>query len=176
MSIEKKINHSVVRLEKSDITDTEIEAIVYYATADLKLGAGFGNAISMRGGPSIKVELDEIGGAQEGDAVITKAGEMKAKHIIHAVGPKFQEVDTERKLKNTIINALKLADERNIKQIAFPTMGAGFYVIALPVCADVMLNTIKEYLEGDTGLSEVVICALDNREFIPFQEKMESLN
>ena len=176
MPVSKKINRSTVSLVKCDITDMEIEAFVYYAQSDLKLGAGFGNAIMMRGGKSIQEELEKIGSAEVGEAVITAAGSMKAKHIIHAVGPKFQEPDTESKLRNTMINALKLAEEKEIKQIAFPLMGAGFYGIPLPVCAEIMVETIKNYLESNTGLNEVIICALDNREYAPFHTKLETLS
>ena len=93
MSLSKKINKTNLRLEKGDITDMEVEAFVFYAREDLKLGTGFGNAIAMRGGLSIQKELDELGEAKVGDVFITSAGSMKAEKIIHAVGPKFQEED-----------------------------------------------------------------------------------
>lgn len=176
MPISKKINQSTVSLVKGDITDMEVEAFVYYAQSDLKLGAGFGNAIAMRGGKSVQKELEKIGRVEVGGAVITVAGSMKAQHIIHAVGPKFQEPDTESKLQKTMINTLKLAEEKGVKQIAFPTMGTGFYGIPLQVCAEVMIETIKDYLENNTGISEILICPLDNREYAPFQTKLESLS
>jgi O-acetyl-ADP-ribose deacetylase (regulator of RNase III) len=157
------------------VTDLEVEAFVFYAREDLKLGAGFGNAIAVRGGPSVQEELDQISETKVGEAVITKAGNMKAQHIIHAVGPKFQEPETESKLKTTIINALKLAEAKGIKQIALPLLGAGFYTLPLPTCADVMVETIKDYLQNSTGLGEIIICALDQREYAPFVAKLETL-
>jgi len=175
MSISKKINQCTVRLVKGDITDMEVEAFVFYAWPDLKLGSGFGNAIAMRGGPSIQKELEQIGSIDAGEAVVTAAGNMKAKYIIHAVGPRFQEVDTESKLRETIINVLKLAEEKGIVQIAFPPMGAGFYGIPLPLCAEIMVQTIRDYLENSTGLSEIIICSLDRIEYEPFQAKLEAL-
>lgn len=175
MSMSKKINQCTIRLIKGDITDMEVEAFVYYARQDLKLGAGYGNAIAVRGGPTIQKELDEIGGAEVGEAVITSAGKMKAQHIIHAVGPKFQEPDTNAKLRKTVLSVLKRTEEKGIKQIAFPPMGAGFYGIPLPLCAEIMVDTIKDYLKNNTSLNEVIICALDTREYDPFQAKLDTL-
>ncbi len=167
-----QINKSSLSLIKGDITDLEIEAFVYYAQENLALGAGFGNAISMRGGPSIQKELQEYGSKKTTEVVISSAGEMKADYIIHAVGPKFQEEDLERKLKETILNSLKLADLKGIKKIAFPPMGTGFYGVPLDLSARLMFETITEYLSGDTEIDEVVICLLDNREFKPFQDQL----
>ncbi len=167
-----QINHSSLRLIKGDITDLEIEAFVYYAQEDLALGSGFGNAISMRGGPSIQKELKEIGPKKTTEAVLSSAGDMKAEYIVHAVGPKFQEEDLEPKLKQTIINSLKLVDLKGIKKIAFPPMGTGFYGVPLDLSARLMFETITEYLSGDTDIDEVIICLLDNREFKPFQDRL----
>ena len=175
MSDSKQINHSIIRLVKGDITDLDIEAFVYYATSDLELGSGFGNSISMRGGPSIKEELEKIDELNIGDAYVSKAGEMKADYIVHAVGPKFQEEDTETKLKTTMMNSLKQAEKKGIIKLAFPPMGAGFYGIPLPLCAEIMMQSIKEYLEGETNLKEIVICLLDTREYTPFREALRSL-
>ena len=171
--VEKTINGTVVRLVKDDITAMDIEALVYYATSDLKLGSGHGNAITMRGGMAIQKALDEIGGLDLTQAVITEAGELKAQWIVHAVGPKFQEEDMEGKLKTTVLNSMKKAHEKGIKALAFPPMGAGFYGIGLDVTAEVMLEAMTEYLKGATGLKEVVICANDSRDFVPFKNQME---
>lgn len=174
MSISKKINNSVLRLEKGDITDMEFEAIGFYAQSNLELGSGFGNAISMRGGPTIKKELTSIGGLEAGKAVITKAGEMKAEFLVHAVGPKFQEENILQKLETTMTNALKIADEKGIKQLAFPPMGANFYGIPLPDCARIMVKTITEHLKGNCSLKEVTIVPMDNREYLPFEKEFNS--
>jgi O-acetyl-ADP-ribose deacetylase (regulator of RNase III) len=131
----------------------------------LKLGAGFGGAIAVRGGPQIQKDLDKLAPVGPYQAVISNAGELKAKYIIHANGPKFQEEDMEGKIKTTIINSLKLADEKGIKKIAFPPMGTGFYGVPLDRSARITLHTLKEYLQGNTGIEEVFVCLNDNREF-----------
>jgi O-acetyl-ADP-ribose deacetylase (regulator of RNase III) len=172
----RTVNKSVLRLVRADITTLEVEAIVFYARPNLALGSGFGNAIARRGGPSIKKELDQIGGIEVTDAVVTSAGNMKAKHIVHAAGPAFQEENLEEKLRATILNALKRAEEKGIRQIALPPMGTGFYGISLSVCSEVMVTTITEYLSNNTGFREVIICANDMREYKPFEARLALLS
>jgi len=172
MQDELKINRSILRLVKGDYTDMEIDSIVYYAQSDLKLGSGFGKAIAVRGGPSIQEELKQYGTVNTTEVVMTEAGEMKTNYIIHAVGPKFQEQDIEDKLCTTVRNCLEKADEKRIKGIAFPPMGCGFYGVPLDLSAKIMIDTITEYLSGETQIQDIVISLLDNREYKQFQEKL----
>ncbi len=176
MSDTKTINQTRLCLVKGDITDLEVEAFVFYARNDLELGAGYGNAIAMRGGLSVKNELKGLGPVETGKSVVTKAGEMKAQKIVHAVGPKFQEPDTEAKLKATMRSALVAAEACGIKQLAFPAMGAGFYAIPLDLCSRVMLTSLREYLTENAGIEEVLICVLSNRDYKPFAETLDKLN
>ncbi|NIM51949.1 MAG: O-acetyl-ADP-ribose deacetylase [Gemmatimonadales bacterium] len=168
-----QINESVVRLSKADITDLEIDAFVFYAQPDLALGSGFGGAIAVRGGPSIQQELEKLAPVATGEAVVSAAGKLKAQHIIHAVGPRFQEEDTEAKLRTTMLNTLRRAAEIQVERIAFPAMGAGYYGIAPDLCARVMLEMIKGHLEGETRIKEVVICVLDTPQYNAFKTELE---
>jgi O-acetyl-ADP-ribose deacetylase (regulator of RNase III) len=120
--------------------------------------------------------LDEIGPIETGQAVVTGAGKLPAGHIVHAVGPRFQEEDTEGKLRTTVLSSLKAAEEKGIQRIALPAMGTGFYGVPLDVCARVMTEAIKSYLAGDTGIQEVVICVVDRRELVPFESQFASLS
>lgn len=175
MSDEMKVNGCTLRLMKGDITDLEIESFVYYARNDLTLGSGYGNAISMRGGPSIQNELNELGPIETTKAIVSSAGGMKTSHIIHAAGPKFQEEGLVMKLRETIRNVLKLADEMGFRQIAFPAMGAGFYGVSLKQSAEITLRTINEYLCGETKIRDVLICLLDSREYSPYQKELATV-
>ena len=168
---ERKVGERLIRLVEGDITDMELEAFVFDIEQDCKLGSGYGTAIANRAGKVVQDQLDEIGNCPTGTAVITEAGKMKAKHIIYANGPKYHEPDTEGKLRNATLASLKLADEKGIKQLAFPPMGTGMYQVPLDLCATVMLGTVEEYLKGDTNLEEVVFVALDTREHKPFEAK-----
>ncbi|MEN8264923.1 MAG: macro domain-containing protein [Nitrospirota bacterium] len=168
-----QIKKSTLRLIIGDITDLNIDTFVFYAKNDLALGSGFGSAINLRGGPSIRKELENLEPIKVTEAVITSAGDMKARHIIHAAGPKFQEEDTEDKLKLTIKNALKLAEERGLKSMAFPPMGSGFYGVPIDVSARITIQSITEYLNNGAGIEEVVICAMDSREYEPFLAQLK---
>ena len=174
--LEYKINNTVVRLEKGDLTAMEIESIVHYASPDLVLGSGFGSAISARGGASIQAELKSFDTIAIGKSIVTSAGELNSNFIIHAVGPRFQEDETEQKLENTMQSALQAASEKGIDRIAFPPMGSGFYGIPLDVCARIMLRAIKKYVDDGSSLNEIVICVLDGREYKAFQEEWKILN
>ncbi len=171
----KPINDTAVHLLKGDITLLEVDAFVFYAQADLALGTGFGTAISVRGGPSIQKELQDLGPLATGEAVVSAAGKLKAKYIVHALGPRFQEEDTEAKLRITVRNSLVRAEEKGIRRIAFPAMGAGYYGIAPHVCARVMLSTIGDYLKGRTEIKEVTICVLDTNQYESFRTQFTSL-
>jgi O-acetyl-ADP-ribose deacetylase (regulator of RNase III) len=172
---EKKWNGKTIRLMKGDVTDLEVDAFAFYAAEDLSLGSGYGTAIAVRGGATIQEELNGRGPLPVGEAVLTGAGEMKARYIIHAVGPKFQEEDEETKLHKTMISALKCAEEKALKRVAFPPMGTGFYGIAVERCARVMLSTIRERLNGQSPLEEVIVCVRDTREIGPFSSELEAL-
>jgi O-acetyl-ADP-ribose deacetylase (regulator of RNase III) len=172
---EKSINGKFIRLMKGDVTDVDADAFVFYATENLVLGSGYGTAISLRGGPSIQEELNKLAPVGVGEAVVTGGGQMKASYIIHAVGPKFQEADEEKKLRKAIVSALKRAEEKGIKRLAFPPMGTGFYGIPADTCARVMLQTIRECLNGKTQLEEVIICMRDTREVKPFSNQLEAM-
>jgi O-acetyl-ADP-ribose deacetylase (regulator of RNase III) len=176
MTDEIVIKEATVSLLKADITDLKVDSFVFYAREDLKLGSGYGTAIAVRGGKTIQEELDQLSPVKTTDAVISTAGELKADYIIHAVGPKFQEENTEDKLAKTIVNVLRLADEKGIREIAFPSMGTGFYGIPLTVSAEVTLETIKNYLANGSGVKRVVISLLDTREFEPYHKKLKSMN
>ena len=172
--VERKVGDKVIRLIVGDITDMEVEGFVYDITDDAKLGSGYGGAIAMRAGQSVQKELDEIGACPKGEAIVTGAGLMKVKHIIHVNGPKFHEPDTEGILRKVTQAALKAADEKELTQLAFPPIGTGFYQVPQDLCARVMVDTVQAYLSnGATSLKEVVFVALDAREYKPMQAKIE---
>jgi O-acetyl-ADP-ribose deacetylase (regulator of RNase III) len=169
------IGKTTVRLQHGDLTALPVDAFVFYAREDLQIGSGYGTAIQTRGGASVKKELEKIGGIKMGEAVMTRAGDMNARHIIHACGPKFQEHDLDSKLRACVHAALREADVAGLKTIALPPMGAGFYGVPLDLCATVMLDVIKSFLQKGTSLEEVIICVIDYRDYVPFSKKMESV-
>ena len=91
------------------------------------------------------------------------------------MGPRFQEEDLEGKLRATVLNCLKKAEENGIKTVAFPAMGAGYYGIPVDLCARVMLESIKNHLSGETGIEEILICVLDTPQYEGFKAPLDRL-
>lgn len=173
--IEKKVGKTAIKLQHGDQTALEVDAIVFYAREDLQLGSGYGTAIQGRGGASVQKELDELGSIKMGESVVTAAGSMNTKNIIHACGPKFQEPDIENKLRECMRSSLRAAEKAGVKTLAYPPMGTGFYGIPLDLSADIMLDTIKAVAQDDTSLEEIIICVIDHRDYVPFRKRMDSL-
>jgi len=171
--IERKIGDKVIRVVQDDITDLDIDAFVFDITEDCKLGSGYGGAIAQRAGKTVQNELNEIGTLPTGEAVITGAGKMKAKHIIHVNGPKFHEPETVAKLQRATAAALRRAEEYGIERLAFPPVGTGLYQVPLELCAKVLFDTVSSHLAGETTVEEVVFVALDTREYEPFAATVE---
>ena len=167
------IANTVLELIDSDITEMDTDAIVNAANVQLILGGGVAGAIRQKGGPAIQQQCDKIGGTFVGGAVITTGGKLKAKYVIHAVGPRMGEGDENNKLKNTTLNSLKLADKHNIRSIAFPAISAGIFGFPIERCAEIMLRTTIEYLKGQTGLKKVVFCLFGSDSYAVFEKQLK---
>ena len=167
------VGKSVLELVEGDITEMETEAIVNAANAQLVLGGGVAGAIRRKGGPQIQAECHKIGGTFVGGAVITTAGKLKARHVIHAVGPRMGEGDEDQKLTNATLNALKVADQNHLKSLAFPAISAGIFGFPIERCAKIMLQTTMNYLNGQTGLERVVFCLFGRDSCDVFQKRLQ---
>jgi len=167
------IANSVLELLDGDITEMNTDAIVNAANSMLILGGGVAGAIRQKGGPAIQQECNKIGGTFVGGAVITTGGKLKAKFVIHAVGPRMGEGNEDTKLKNAMLNSLKLADKHNIKSIAFPAISAGIFGFPIDRCAEIMLRTTIEYLNGNTGLKRVVFCLFGKESYAVFENQLK---
>lgn len=167
------IQDKILELLDGDITEMDTDAIVNAANAQLVLGGGVAGAIRKKGGPRIQEECDEKGGTFVGGAVITTGGNLKAKYVIHAVGPRMGEGDEDQKLRNATLNSLKLADSNNLKSISFPAISSGIFGFPIGRCAEIMLRTTIEYLRGRTGLRKVVFCLFGRDSYDVFAGRLE---
>jgi O-acetyl-ADP-ribose deacetylase (regulator of RNase III) len=167
------IGNSVLELLEGDITEMQTDAVVNAANAQLILGGGVAGAIRKKGGPRIQQECNKIGGTFVGGAVITTGGSLKAKYVIHAVGPRMGEGDEDSKLKNATLNSLKLADENNLKSITFPAISTGIFGYPIRRCAEMMLKVTIDYLKGQTGLEKVVFCLFGRDSYKIFEEQLK---
>ena len=168
-----KIKNCVLELVKGDITELVADAIVNAANTMLYLGGGVAGAIRRKGGPEIQAQCNKIGGTFVGGAVITSAGNLKAKHVIHAAGPQMGEGDEDNKLKNATLNSLKLADKHKLQSIAFPAISTGIFGYPVDKCAKIMLSTIIEYLKSNTGIKKVTMCLFDDKTLETFQNQLK---
>jgi O-acetyl-ADP-ribose deacetylase (regulator of RNase III) len=110
-----------------------------------------------------------------GGAVITTGGKLKARYVIHAVGPIHGVEHEDSKLKDATLNSLKLADSKNLKSITFPAISTGIYGFPKDRCATIMLSTTIAYLEGPTKLEKVVYCLYDRGTCEIFKDALQSL-
>ncbi len=169
----KKINQSSLEIIQGDITEMETDAIVNAANGKLIMGGGVAGAILRKGGGVIQDECDKIGGTYVGGAVITTGGNLKAKHVIHAVGPRFGEGNEDEKLRSATLNSLKLADKYKLKSVAFPAISTGIFGFPADRCAKIMLSTAIQYLKGETGLKRIVFCLFSEEIFNVFLKELE---
>ncbi len=161
-----------LELAEGDITDLDVDAIVNAANEELKLGSGVAGAIREKGGPSIQEECDRIGGTPVGTAVLTGGGDLKAKHVIHAVGPKMGEGDEDRKLQSAIRSSLALADRHGLKSIALPAISTGNFGFPMDRCARILLTEVYRYLQGGTKIERVVVSLWGDDTFEIFKREL----
>ena len=166
------VRNSIIRLTQGDITELEADAIVNAANAQLILGGGVAGAIRRKGGPRIQEACDKIGGTFVGGAVITIGGDLKAKYVIHAVGPRMGGGEEDTKLRNEVINSLKLMDDNKLKSIAFPAISTGIFGYPIERCSKVMISTTKEYLSRDTQIKEVIFCLYSTTDYEIFNNEL----
>ena len=167
------VKNTLIKIVQGDITDLDADVIVNAANAQLILGGGVAGAIRQKGGPKIQEECNEIGGTFVGGAVITTGGNLKAKNIIHAVGPRMDEGDEDSKLTNAVLNSLKLMDKHELKTIAFPAISTGIFRYPIDKCAKIMVNTAKKYLAGETQIKEVIFCLYTNSDYEVFNKELK---
>ncbi|MDH3743628.1 MAG: macro domain-containing protein [Acidobacteriota bacterium] len=167
-----ELNGAKLELLEGDITELDVEAVVNAANVELQLGSGVAGAIRKKGGPSIQKECNRIGGTAVGTAVITGAGNLEAKHVIHAVGPKMGEGDEDRKLSAAVRSALALADRHGLKSVALPAISTGVFGFPTDRCARVTLTEIHRYLQGGTKLDRVVVVLFDDDNFNAFRKEL----
>jgi O-acetyl-ADP-ribose deacetylase len=166
------MNGTRLELVEGDITELDVEAIVNPANEQLLLGGGVAGFIREKGGPSVQEECKRIGSLPTGKAVITGAGKMKFKHVIHAVGPKMGEGDEDRKLSSAVREALALADRHGLKSMAIPAISTGNYGFPMDRAARILLTEVHRYLQGGTKLERVVVVLWDSTAYKTFAREL----
>lgn len=166
------LEETQLEIVEGDITAVEVDAIVNAANEDLQLGSGVAGAIRERGGPSIQEECDRIGHTPVGTAVMTGAGNLRAKQVIHAVGPRMGEGDEDRKLSSAVRSALALADRYGLRSIALPAISTGTFGFPMDRAARITLTEVHRYLQGGTKIERVVIVLHGEDAFQTFRREL----
>lgn len=149
--MEVVIGKTKLYLISGDITGQDTDAIVNAANSELERGSGVNGAIHAKGGPRIYEECRLIGGCAAGDAVITGGGNLKARYVIHAVGPIWRggDEDEPELLANAYRRSLEIAARQRLRSISFPAISTGVYGYPLRLAAPVVLNAIIEFLKHE---------------------------
>lgn len=168
-----------IQLQKGDITKLEIDAIVNAANSSLLGGGGVDGAIHRAGGPQILEECRAIrakqGKCKTGEAVITSAGNMPSKFVIHTVGPVWQNGKEEKMvaiLQNAYKNSLQLAVENGIKSIAFPNISTGVYRFPKNKAAKIAIQTVQDFLNSNNFIEKVLFICFDEENFEIYRQRI----
>jgi O-acetyl-ADP-ribose deacetylase len=168
------LGDKTIELVQGDLTELDVDAIVNAANAQLILGAGVAGAIRVKGGPRIQEECDRIGGTSVGEAVITGAGNLKARHVVHAVGPRMGEGNEDEKLRRATWNSLLRASEQGLASVAFPAISTGIFGFPKDRCAAIMIATVREFLQQQsTTLRKVIFCLWSAEDLAIFSRALE---
>jgi len=159
---------------QGDITQLELGALVNAANNRLWMGGGVAGALKRAGGKEIETEAVRKGPIPIGEAVVTGAGKLKAKYIIHAA-VMGQDLKTDaEKLRQATKNSLLRADELGIKSIAFPALGTGVGGFPLNECARIMIDEVRQYSAGKIGLEKVVFVLFGQPAYQAFKQELDT--
>ena len=163
-----------VEVNQGDITRLELDALVNAANDQLWMGGGVAGALKRVGGTEVEVEAVGKGPIPIGEAVVTGAGKLRAKYVIHAA-VMGQDLRTDaEKIRQATRNSLLRGDELGIKSIAFPALGTGVGGFPLDECARIMISQVRRYVAKKTGLERVVFVLYDEPAYQAFKQELDT--
>src|SRR5436190_22222601 len=160
------IGKTTLRLVTGDIAEQDTDAVVTAAHWRLNKGNGTDGTIHTKGGPKVYEECRRIGGCPIGDAVITTGGNLRARHVIHAVGPVWRGGDEQepKLLASAYRRSLQVAVQHGLRSISFPSISTGAFVYPIRLAAPIALRTIIEFVERERHSLDEVRIVLYTRE------------
>jgi O-acetyl-ADP-ribose deacetylase (regulator of RNase III) len=175
--MEKKIGPSTLELVEGDITRQDTEALVNAANKYLRPGGGVDGAIHRAGGPAIEAECCGLGGCPTGEARITTGGNLKARYVIHTVGPIYQDGfhGEPELLASCYRESLKLASANGIKSLAFPSISTGVYSYPMEEAARIAVKTVADYLAHHPEIELVRLVLFGRAAYEVYQKALQEL-
>lgn len=162
-----------IELILGDITKLDISAIVNAANTRLLGGGGVDGAIHNAAGKQLLEECKTLGGCLVGEAKITKGYNLKAKYVIHTVGPIYSKNENrDNLLYNAYYNSLLLVESYNIESIAFPNISTGVYGYPKDLASDIALKAINDFSKKSTSVKLIVFCCFDEENYMIYQQKL----
>ena len=176
--MELKIDGRTLELVQGDITAETSDAIVNAANSRLAGGGGVDGAIHRAGGPKIMEECRKIGGCPTGKAVITTGGNLKARYVIHAVGPVYTGRSPEEAelLAGAYRESLALAHAHKLKSVSFPSISTGAYGYPLDQAAEIALKTVKEFMQGHPDIEKVCFVLFGQAAFDAYANALKRIS
>jgi O-acetyl-ADP-ribose deacetylase (regulator of RNase III) len=161
---------------QGDITSLEIDAIVNAANSTLLGGGGVDGAIHRAAGPELLDECRRLGGCPTGEARITGAYRLKARRIIHTVGPVWRGgANAERELLASCYErSLRLTTQNALRSIAFPSISTGAYGFPLELAAPIAVNTVLEFTNGSDDIDQVIFCCFSSHDLALYQQVLRA--
>src|SRR5262245_59133953 len=161
----------------ADITTLDVDALVNAANSSLLGGGGVDGAIHRAAGPDLLAECRALGGCSIGEAKITRGYRLKARHVIHTVGPVWQGrgADEDRLLACCYANSLALAKAHGLRSIAFPAVSTGVYGFPAERAARMAVKTVADVLAGDSHFAQVVLCCFSSASASHHEEAQRAL-
>ena len=164
-----------IHFVKGDITEMDVDAIVNPANTDLVLDAGVAGAIRAKGGPAVQEDCDRVGPAALGEAAVTTGGRLKALYVIHAASMRAGGRASAESLRLAFHHSLQRAEERGLKSIAIPAIGAGVAGFPLEECARIMLTEMLDHLKSRTSLETIYFVLYDEAALKTFEDTYDQL-
>ena len=177
MATQIQINQTILELTQGDITQEETDAIVNAANSSLLGGGGVDGAIHRAAGSQLLAETSQLGGCKTGDAKLTKGYRLKAKYVIHGVGPIYRAKDphVSKMLASVYQRSLEIATAHQLVSIAFPAISTGIYGYPMQEAAEISLKTVISFLENNTQLKLVRFVLFTDDALRVFEEKLSRL-
>jgi O-acetyl-ADP-ribose deacetylase len=172
-------NKKKLRLVSEDITERNVDVIVNPANSYLKHGGGLAAAIVRKGGQIIQDESDKIGYTSVGNAVITSAGKLRCKAVIHVVGPRNGEGKENEKLKSAINNVLNIAQQNDFKSISIPAISTGIFGFPKDKCAKILIEESLKFVKNRGPLPKspeiIEFCIYDDETLNQFKKEFNRI-